>query len=300
MGEVLQREFIYLWFYFTVIVQQIAPYYILGMVIGSTISVFGKGHIHRFFTTMLDKKLGVLGIIPASILGIVSPLCMYGTIPIASSFSEKGVKDEWLAAFMMSSILLNPQLIIYSGALGSTMLVVRIISCFLAGVVAGVLVHVFYKDKPFFNFSGFSEGRTRDVDPNLFYRWIKNIGRNIKASGMYFLVGLILSVLFQRYVPTPLVEKLFGNQKGLGVLISATVGVPLYACGGGTIPILMQWLDKGMSLGSATAFMLSGPATKITNLGALKIVLGAKHFLIYLAFIMVFAIASGLIVDFIF
>ena len=33
-----------------------------------------------------------------------------------------------------------------------------------------------------------------------------------------------------------------------------------------------------MSMGSAAAFMVTGPATKITNLGALKIVLGLKHF----------------------
>ena len=38
--------------------------------------------------------MGWLGVIPASLLGIVSPLCMYGTIPIAASFSEQGVKDD--------------------------------------------------------------------------------------------------------------------------------------------------------------------------------------------------------------
>ena len=54
--------------------------------------------------------------------------------------------------------------------------------------------------------------------------------------------------------------------------------MPLYVCGGGTIPLLIQWLADGMSMGSAAAFMVTGPATKITNLGALKIVLGLKHF----------------------
>lgn len=32
---------------------------------------------------------------------------MYGTIPIAVSFSKKGMRDDWLAAFMMASILLT-------------------------------------------------------------------------------------------------------------------------------------------------------------------------------------------------
>ena len=78
---------------------------------------------------------------------------MYGTIPIAASFSEKGMRDDWLASFMMASILLNPQLIIYSAALGATALAVRIASCFFCGIAAGLLVYLFYKGKPFFNFS---------------------------------------------------------------------------------------------------------------------------------------------------
>lgn len=41
----------------------------------------------------------------------------------------------------------------------------------------------------------------------------------------------------------------------------------------------------------------TGPAAKITNLGALKIVLGIRRFLLYLLFIMVFSFAAGIIVN---
>ncbi len=43
--------------------------------------------------------------------------------------------------------------------------------------------------------------------------------------------------------------------------------------------------------------MLTGPATKITNLGALKIVLGARNFVLYWAFIILFALLTGLVVN---
>ena len=43
----------------------------------------------------------------------------------------------------------------------------------------------------------------------------------------------------------------------------------------------VAYLFFGMSIGSAAAFMITGPATKITNLGALKIVLGVRRFLLY-------------------
>ncbi len=296
--EVLRREFVYVWYYFTVQLRQIALYYVLGIVLGSVISVFVKDRIHGLFRALGDKKLGVLGVIPASILGIASPLCMYGTIPLAASFSRSGIRDDWLAAFMMSSILLNPQLIIYSTALGPAALTIRIASCFICGCVAGILIRVFYKDKPFFDFTGFDEPHNHDTDPNLFLRLIKNIGRNIKATGLWFLVGVLLSALFQRYVPADKFAALFGKtNEGFGVLMAATIGVPLYACGGGTIPLIREWLYSGMSMGSAAAFMLTGPSTKITNLGALKIVLGMKRFLLYLAFVMLFSFVTGMVVN---
>ena len=295
--DVLRREFVYIWYYFTVQLEQIFGWWVLGMVIGSTVSTFAKDYIHRAFRSLQGKRLGVLGIVAASALGIASPLCMYGTIPISASFSKGGMKDDWLAAFMISSILLNPQLIIYSAALGGTVLTVRIASCFLCGITAGLLLHFLYRDKPFFNFSGFDEPKSRDTDPNLLMRYLKNLWRNVKATGMYFLMGVLLSALFQRYVPAEAMTALFGGNEALGVLMAATIGVPLYACGGGTIPLLQQWLWDGMSVGSAASFMLTGPSTKITNLGALKIILGIRHFLLYLAYVMIFSLVTGLLVN---
>lgn len=298
MLDVLHREFVYLWYYFSIQLEQIFKYWILGMMIGSVISVFAKDRIHKLFDGMRDRKWGLFGIIPACILGILSPLCMYGTIPIAASFSEKGMRDDWLAAFMMASILLNPQLMIYSAALGGTALCIRLVSCFLCGAAAGLLVFFCFRGKRFFNFSGFAAPHSHDTDPNPLMRLLKNFGRNVKATGSMFLLGVLLSALFQRYVPADTFAELFGKgNEGFGVLMAATVGVPLYACGGGTIPLLQQWLMDGMSMGSATAFMITGPATKITNLGAVKIVLGVKHFVFYLVFVMLFSLLCGWLVN---
>lgn len=293
---VLQREFIYLWYYFVVQLEQIFRYWVLGMVLGSAISVFLKDSIHNTFRSLGERKLGVFGIFAASALGIASPLCMYGTIPIAASFSKSGVKDDWLAAFMMSSILLNPQLIIYSAALGETALIVRVISCYLGGVMAGLLVRTCCAKRGFFDFKEFDVPKSRDTDPNLFLRFFKNLWRNIKATGLYFLFGILLAAAFQRYVPADMMTGIFGGNKAWGVLMAATIGVPLYACGGGTIPLLQAWMAEGISMGSAAAFMITGPATKITNLGAVKIILGVRYFLLYLAYVAAFAILTGWLV----
>lgn len=363
MKEIIYREAVYLWYYFDLQFRQIFWYWVLGMIIGSAISVFAKNYIHKAAEFLGKRIPGIVGLVFASLLGIASPLCMYGTIPICAAFSRKGIKDDFLAAFMMSSILLNPQLIIYSAALGGTMLAVRIASCFLMGIAAGLLVHIFYcrknkgnaeqnnsvvssasttrqsssttnqsastskqsssaveqrrpegrvsnhqnefnaeppasAKKSYFDFSSFDEPKNRDTDPNIFLRFIKNLWRNIKATGPMFLLGIALSAIFQRYVPADAMARLFGKQnEAFGLLMAATIGVPLYVCGGGTIPLLQQWLAEGMSRGSAAAFMLTGPSTKITNLGALKIALGIKNFALYIAFVILFSLLTGFVVN---
>lgn len=298
--EIIKRELIYLWYYTDVQLRQIFIYWLIGILVGSFISVFAKDKIFSLMSNTNAKKWGLLGIVPACILGIISPLCMYGTIPIAASFAKKGMREDYIASFCMASILLNPQLIIYSIALGNVMVVIRVISCAICGLVAGLLVYIFYvkNNKNYFDFSKFDEPiQSRDIDNNLFKRYLKNVLRNVKATGPYFLIGIILSALFQIHVPEDLMTKIFGGSKAWGVLMAATIGVPLYVCGGGTIPILKDWLSRGMSMGAATSFMITGPATKITNLGALKICLGIKNLIIYIMYVIIFSLASGFIVN---
>lgn len=295
MGEILYREFVYLAYYFEIQFTQIAGYYLFGIVTGSLISVFLKKRILSAMEAVGRYSDGFPALVLSSALGIASPLCMYGTIPIAASLAKGGIRHPALASFMMSSILLNPQLIVYSAALGSTALAVRILSCFVCGITAGVVVKL--SGREFFRFSVMEGRQDRDSDPRLWLRFLKNLGRNVKATGPYFLAGVMLAALFQRYVPAEFISSLFGKDERFGVLVAATVGVPLYACGGGTIPLLSAWLADGMSMGSAAAFMITGPATKITNLGALKIVLPARKFLLYLVFTALFSLATGLLVN---
>lgn len=108
--EIIKEQLIYFWYYFDIQIRQIFIYWILG---------------------------------------ILSPLCMYGTILIRLNVS------------------------------------------ILGGFLAGLLIKIFFKDKKFFNFSGFDEKKSKDTDPNMFKRLLKNIWRNIKATGLYFLFGIV-------------------------------------------------------------------------------------------------------------
>lgn len=90
MADILHREFVYIRYYFDVQLRQIFGYWVLGILLGSCISVFLKDRIHGLMRRMDESRMGLFGIVPASLLGIASPLCMYGTIPLAASFSRSG------------------------------------------------------------------------------------------------------------------------------------------------------------------------------------------------------------------
>jgi uncharacterized membrane protein YraQ (UPF0718 family) len=117
----------------------------------------------------------------------------------------------------------------------------------------------------------------------------------------YWILGMVLGSLISVFGKEKIhrLFSSFGRYRAFGIFMAATIGVPLYVCGGGTISLLHTWLRTGMSLGQAASFMITGPATKITNLGALKIILGIKHFVCYIIFTVLFALVTGLVVDFV-
>ena len=58
MMDWIRREAIYLWYYLEIQVRQIAPYWALGILLGSAVSVFGKRYIHGAFARIGQRKMG--------------------------------------------------------------------------------------------------------------------------------------------------------------------------------------------------------------------------------------------------
>lgn len=276
---------------------QILPYWLLGAAASALVVVYAGEKISSALRRLGGPRLTLPKLMLAALLGAASPLCMYGTIPLIYSLGKKGVPQHLLAAFMVSSIMINPNLFVFSFALGVPVALLRLFVCLLAGFAAGLLVKRFYRGKALYNFDKYTlKNKTRpEVKP--FRRVLLEINNTIVKTGPYILIGISLTALFEVFVPKDVFAFLFAGNKGFGVLLAAGLGVPMYLCGGGTIPLLAGWLGAGMSLGSAVAFMVTGPATKFSNLSAVKIILGARNFIFYIAYTIMFAIFSGLAVD---
>lgn len=233
-----------------------------------------------------------LAICAAALLGIASPLCMYGTVPLIAALGRKGVAQHLLAAFMVSSVLLNPNLLAVSFALGARLALLRLLLCFVMGSLAGLLVLGCLHGRLLFRLERFAP-----TAPKHRKRLWHDLWRAFRITLPYLLFGVAITALCDRYIPKDLIAGLFGSRKGLGTLFATVLSVPLYACGGGTIPLVRMWLQAGMGAGDAMAFLLAGPATKINNLSAVKMILGARYFTLYLAYCMLFAVAAGMLIQ---
>jgi uncharacterized membrane protein YraQ (UPF0718 family) len=265
--------------------RMISPYWITGLVAGSIVSVFLSDKIAAKISQLSAERICVIAL--AAFLGMASPLCMFGTVPVIAALGKKGVPQHILAAFMVSSVLLNPNLWLVSFVLGWEIALTRLGLAFLCGTLAGVAVLYGFKNRELFSF-----GKFRDVKKKR--KFLPDLARAFCITAPYLLLGVTLTALGERYIPPEWIASMFGVRRGLGVLFATTLSVPLYICGAGTIPLIRAWLFAGMGTGDAMAFMLAGPATKINNLSAVKMILGTKNFLLYLAFVVGFAMLAGL------
>ena len=86
---------------------------------------------------------------------------------------------------------------------------------------------------------------------------------------------------------------ILGDASHWSVPAAVALGVPLYACGGGTIPVIDSMMQMGMTRGAALAFFISGPATKFSTLSVFGTVFGSRLLGLYLAVMLVGALIWG-------
>jgi len=272
-------------------IRQIGVWWLAGILAGSAVSVFLTDKIIAAISVFQKKSFHPGGALAAAALGAASPVCMFGTIPLIAALARKGVPQYLLVTFMISSILLNPTLLVMSFALGVRAALIRLAVSLAGGLLAGLLAHLFFRRSRIFRLDSFEPSPRQ---PKTFW-W--DVLKAIRVTAPYLVIGIVLTALFDQFFPKELIARLFGSNRGLGVLFAVSLSVPLYVCGGGTIPLIAAWLQSGMSLGSAVAFMVAGPATKITNLGAVKIILGLRNFALYLVYCLLLALAAGVLID---
>ncbi len=289
-----------IYYRFIQIFRVLFPYFASGLLIGTFLSIFLTKQIASGVKRFEHIKPAWLAYVVAAAIGVASPICMFGTLPILMSLKKQGIKEAILVSFMTGSVLLNPNLIILTMALGSDVAMWRVGIAIVTGTVAGGLARMYQKRRhiPIYKDVQFDYHSKSAMIDNPILRYLYGLHRTILKTVPYFFVGILLTVLIETYVPLSVLTNVLNVNSSISVLLATMLGVPLYACGGGTIPILRVLMASGLGLGSALAFMVSGPMTKINNISAVKMVLGAKHFVYYIVYAIGISLVIGIMVNF--
>ena len=274
----------------------ILPYLVGGILLGELLKFTS-------WTKILYKyvsKTPVVSVVLASIIGILSPLCTYGTIPVVIQLYKNKVHIAPLIAFLAASSLLNPQLFVMTaGGITLEMAIARTIAVFIFSVATGLLSYLIpekfmvRKNIPLYDDNG-ANILNREKKLFIVKQYCINSVKTLGHMAPYFLIGILLSGIIELYVPKQLIYDAFRAGRVQSILAGALLGIPLSPCGGSAIPIVGGMLDNGMGKGTALAFFIVGPATRPAPLIAMATLFTPFFIAAYVLFLIASAVLMGL------
>jgi len=265
-------------------VLDLGPYVVGGIMLAA---LLGRLDLPRLWGKWLSRS-GPGAVLGAACLGGASPLCTYGTVPVLAELLRSGASPGPALAFLVASSLLNPQLfLLIVAGLGLPLALAQLTGVLVLSLPVGLLARRLRPET-------FLSAETLSLSPRASTHTRHTILRLTETVGLYFVLGVILAALLQTLVPPTWTASLLGADRWYGVLLAGVLGVPLYSCGGGAVPVVAGLLAQGMSPGAALAFFLAGPATRLTALAALGTLLNRRALIAYTGYVVVGAALVGM------
>lgn len=277
---------------------EMSPYLLFGFLIAGALRVLiPKEKIY----THLSKN-NMLSVVKASLFGVPLPLCSCGVIPVAAHLRNEGAGKGPTVAFLVSTPTtgVDSMLATYS-LLGPLFAVMRPVCALFAGLVAGGLVNLSEGEK---------EGQISDscvlssktaLRTHTFFDKVREVLRYafhdlLKDTGKSLAIGIAIGGVIAAFAPEALIERYLSNP-ALSYPLMFLIGIPMYVCATGSIPIAASLILKGMSPGAGLVFLIAGPATNTATMTFIAGKLGKKAFVIYLGTFVLTGLLFGFIMD---
>lgn len=248
---------------------------------------------------ILAKKNKIFGFIFAGLFGIVTPFCTCSAIPLFIGFIEAGIPLGVTFTFLVASPMINEiALVMLFGLFGWKIALIYILSGLIIAVLAGLLIERFKLEHlvESFVFQNRLNDDTFGPDQNIKRRIIyaKNYTLNIlKKVWLYILVGIGLGAFIHGYVPTNFLAQYAGSHNFFAVPLVVLIGIPLYSNAAGVLPLVSVLVEKGVSIGTALAFMMAVTGLSLPEFLILKKVMKTKLIIIFAAIVGVGIILTG-------
>lgn len=288
---------------FVLLFTESAPYLLLGMLIA--------GMIHQLVPSeWIEKVLGEKGsVLNAAIIGAPLPLCSCSVIPVAMGIRRSGASKASTASFLVATPETGVDSIGITYALmGPVMAIARPVAAIFSAIITGYLIQWFgevevkTQEKVAQKNARSCCGHQTVTEPSWSEKLIAvftfGYGQLLRDFMLWLLIGLFFAAAVTTFVPEGMLAQY--GQGVVAMLVVVLISIPMYVCATASTPIAVGLLLSGITPGAALVFMLTGPATNIATLMIIKKELGARELALYLVSIIVSALASGLLLDFMF
>ena len=267
-----------------------------------TLVVFGVGIVRTFFAPertrqILGNKPLLAGNVLASLLGIVTPFCSCSAVPLFIGFVEAGVPLGVTFSFLVAAPMINEvAVVLLFGLFGwKTALLYMgtgLLIAISAGYVIGRLRVERYVQEWVYEITsgpGMSEERPTWADRiNSGMEAVRDI---VLKVWPYIIAGIAVGAFIHGWVPEDFMAGIMGGSRWWSVPLAVIIGVPLYSNAAGIIPIVQALLEKGASLGTSLAFMMS-----VIGLSLPETIILRKVLKLPLIFIFIGVVAVGIVI----
>lgn len=261
-----------------------------ALLIAYTIASFLKILINPSKLNWLKKGSTLTQSLKGVAFGLPLPICSCGVLPLYKTLNHQGVPAAAGIAFLIATPELGIDAILLSlPLLGKEFTLYRLLSAFAISVAAAMFLgRMIKKETP----------NTETVDTRVENKPISKKIKEGLAFGFlelfdhtmpWILFGLFIAALLEPLLGHTLLQDI---PHFFQVPIFALLGIPIYVCASGATPIAAILVHKGISAGSALAFLIAGPATNITTFGVLSRLHGRR---IAFAFSLIVAFAAILL-----
>jgi uncharacterized membrane protein YraQ (UPF0718 family) len=116
---------------------------------------------------------------------------------------------------------------------------------------------------------------------------------------LYVVIGIAVGAGIHGYVPEDALASMLGKSAWWSVPVAVLMGIPLYSNAAGIVPIVGTLIEKGASVGTALAFMMSVIGLSLPEAVLLKRVLKMPLLITFFAVIAIAIILTGYMFNFI-
>jgi uncharacterized protein len=110
---------------------------------------------------------------------------------------------------------------------------------------------------------------------------------------LYVVIGIAVGAAIHGFVPESALAGIMGKQAWWSVPAAVLLGIPLYSNAAGVIPIVSALMEKGASLGTVLAFMMSVVGLSLPEIIILRRVLKPQLIAVFIGTVAVAIILTG-------